>query len=334
MDWSKGYSARYTCHVVDTGTWRDTEEIKITGGTVKRTPEGLMQSADLSCVGYEPGLEQWVRVYLDAVQEGSNEHVAIFTGLATSPGWEYNGKIKTETLTCYSVLKPAEDILLPRGFYIPTGTNGAEAAKELLAVCPCPVDNSKDSPSLQAAIVAEENETNLSMVWKILEAINWRIMIYGDGSVMLTEKAADAVAELGETTNDAVEMTVSIDRDLFSCPNVFRAVMENLTAVARDERADSGLSVQNRGREIWAEETNVVLNTGESIAQYAARRLAELQTVAMTATYTRRYNPDIMPGDIIRMNYPTQQLEGLFVVTSQDIALGFNAATAEEVQTL
>ena len=50
MDWSKGYSATYYAKRVDPATWRDLETIKLTGGSIKREPSGLRESADIECV--------------------------------------------------------------------------------------------------------------------------------------------------------------------------------------------------------------------------------------------------------------------------------------------
>ena len=131
MDWSKGYSASYYMTRVDPATWRDIERIEITGGSIKRNADGLMQSADVDCVNYQRG-EIWVRIYLDTNQAGAHAHEALFTGLATSPERSYNGRMSTSALNGYSVLKPADDVILPRGWYAPAGMNAAEQVAKLL----------------------------------------------------------------------------------------------------------------------------------------------------------------------------------------------------------
>ena len=129
-----------------------------------------------------------------------------------------------------------------------------------------------------------------------------------------------------------IEPSIAVEYDWYSCPNVFRAVQDDLSAVARDDDPDSPLSTVSRGREIWAEETSCDFNTGESIAEYAVRRLKELQSIAVTASYERRYHPDVLAGDVIRLRYPAQGLDGLYKVTSQSIELGYGAKTSEEVK--
>ena len=337
MDWSKGYSARYYVTVVDPLSWRDGESLNITGGSIKKSDSDLIESADLNFVNYAETKEQYLRVWLDAKQENSSSHIPLFTGLATSPSRDINGHRITNTAQCYSVLKPAQDVLLQRGWYAPYDTNAVLLVKELLKVCAAPIiiENGAET-KLEQAIIAENNENNLSMAWKILSAIKWRIKIGGDGTITICEKAdsnKEPSATFSSLTNDILEPTISIEYDWYECPNVFRAVMDNTFAVARDDDPDSPFSTDPncRGREVWAEETNCNLNENETIAQYAQRRLKELQKVSMNISYDRRFIPDIVVSDIVRLDYPAQKITGQFIITSQSIDLGYSARTSEEV---
>ena len=105
-------------------------------------------------------------------------------------------------------------------------------------------------------------------------------------------------------------------------------------AIARDDRPDSIFSTVSRGREIWAEETSASLNAGESIAEYAIRRLKELQNVHRTITYNRRFFPDIYCGDIVNLNYMQQDISGNYRVKNQKITLGYNCTVNEEVEVI
>lgn len=332
MDWSKGYSAAYYIRRVDPTTWRDMETIEITGGSVKRELTGLRESADIECSNYHVDIEQWIRVYMDTIQGGSNGHTALFTGLATSPCDDIDGVVVTNTLECYSVLKPAEDVLLPRGWYAAGGRSGSDIVKELLSVSPAPITVAEGAPRLSNHIIAEDGETRLSMADKVLEAINWRIRISGDGSIGIEPAAEEALAEFDPVSNDIIEPQIKVVADWYACPNVVMAIADDLTAIARDE-SDGPLSVTGRGREVWLQESGVDLADSESIADFAKRRLKEAQTVALTASYDRRYIPDLIPGDMVRMRYQKQGLNGVFRIDSQSIDLGYNARTSEEIVT-
>jgi len=204
--------------------------------------------------------------------------------------------------------------------------------KDLLSCIPAPVTSEGDAPGLQTSIIAEDGETRLSMAERVLAAIGWRMRIGGDGTIELLPKPDDVSVQFDPTSRDVLEPTIKVDYDWYECPNVFRAVQEDLSAVARDDSPDSPLSTVSRRREVWAEETSCELNTGESISEYAVRRLGELQRVRLAAGYDRRYDPDILVGDLVRLRYPAQGLDGVFRVTSQKIELGYSAKTSEEVE--
>lgn len=331
MNWNKGFSAQYYATFVDTITWRDTDKFQITGGAVKRTDSGLMQSADIDCINYSEKSEKWVRVYLDTSQEGNSAHVPIFTGLAINPQKNMNGTLVSNTLECYSVLKAADDVLLPVGYYVMAGTNGGAEIAKLLEATPAPVEVEENSPRLSQTIVAEDGETNLSMAQKVLAAINWRFKINGDGTILVCSPTTQISATFDPLNNDSIKPQIKLANDWFSCPNVFRAISGDTSATARDDSEDSPLSTVNRGREVWAQEKDIVLNQNETLAEYASRRLKELQQHYISVSYERRFHPDVQPTDAINLHYPGQGLDGIYYVTSQTIDIGHGAETSEEV---
>ena len=91
------------------------------------------------------------------------------------------------------------------------------------------------------------------------------------------------------------------------------------------------LSTVNRGREIWKEETGVVLSSGETLIEYAARKLKEAQSPSRKLNYNRRYYEDITVGDVVSLNYPVHELVGEYRIISQSIELGTGCRTTEEV---
>lgn len=331
MNWGKGFTASYYAYIVDAKTWRETELLQITDGSISRSNSGLRDSADITCINYSDR-EQYVRVYLDVQQNGASEHVPIFTGLTSAPSRDIDGIVETDKIECYSVLKAAEDVLLQRGYYVPAEVDGGRIITDLLSVTPAPVEVVGESPALQSSVIAEDGETHLSMVDKVLDAINWRMRILGNGTIQILPQAEETVRTFDPFNADVLEPDLTITRDWYECPNVLRAVSGDLVAVVRDDSEDSPLSTVNRGREVWAEESNVSLNTGESIAEYALRRLKELQLIETTANYTRRYDPDVLVSDRVRLNYPRQGLNGVYEITSQKITMGYGCTTDEEVK--
>lgn len=331
MNWNNGFSATYYATFVDPSTWRDIERFEIISGSVTRGKTGLRDSADVTCRTYDPERERWIRIYLDAKQADSGAHEAIFTGLATSPEVKLNGNVKEYPLQCYSVLKPADDIILPRGWYAPAGAEGGRVVAQLLSVCPCPVEVSSESPTLSQSVIAEENDTNLTMADKILSAINWRLRMHGDGTVEIAPQAVEPSATFDVLDNDSIEPELSFAHNWFDCPNCFRAIRDDVSAEARDDDPASPLSTVSRGREVWEQETSSDLSNNESIGEYAIRRLKELQSSYIKISYSRRFFPDLLVGDTVRLHYPGQGIDGVFDISNQSVEMSHGARTQEEV---
>lgn len=330
MDWTKGFSAAYYVSIVDPTTWKDTERLEITSGSISFTNEGLRSASDFECTEYDSDRELWVRIWLDARQEGESGHVPLFTGLASAPDRDINGRSESMKIQCCSVLQPAQDVLLMRGWYAPKNIRASIIIEDLLKVTPAPIEIEGTTPRLYEPIVAEEGENHLTMTDKILTAIGWRMSIKGDGSILIRPMPADAVAIFDPMVNDVIETKLSESYDWQTAPNVIRASTEARSVIIKDE-SDSILSVPSRGREIWIEESDVNLNDGESLEGYAERRLKEEQNINRTVSYTRIYNPDILVTDLVDLRYPAQNIDGQFRIESQNITLGYGASVSEEV---
>lgn len=342
MDWSKGYSAKYYATIVDKKTMKDLNiddlsknRIEIVDGTIQRSIDGLRESADITCEGYQLNKELYIRVWLDTYQNGRFSHTPLFTGIASSPSRNIQGRLEKTAMQCYSMLKLADDILLPRGWYAPYDASSSGLIRSLLSVVGTDIDIQGEPPTLDHSIIAESGETNLTMVDKILASVNWRMRVDGLGNIIVQPADPNSIRKVLFTFdslgNDIIEPSLSIDYDWFNTPNVMRVVVDNDYSVAIDDDPDSPLSIVNRGREIWAEDTSENLNANESISEYAFRMLREYQQASTTISYDRRYIPDLYPYDSIRLNYPAQGLFGTYLITSQTITLGYNARTSEEV---
>lgn len=326
MNWNSDYVSRFYAEFVDPVTWRDIGRFEIENGSVSRQNTGLRQSASMNVDEFDDFTETLVRIYVDAVQGENIEHVPLFTGYAMNPTVQVNGNIRTQNIECYSVLKPAEDILLPRGWYAQRGALGSVVIRDLLSVLKAPIEIAAES-QLDHNIVAENNETRLSMVDKLLNAVGNVLTISGDGTVSITPKSNEVVMVFNPDDNDVIEPTLMVEHNWFDAPNVFRAVMDNVSATERDDSESSELSTVNRGREVWRQE-DVAELSNETLAQYAKRRLKEAQAVGTKLSYTRRYNPNIQIEDVIGLNYP--QIQGNYRITSQSWNLSHSMETSEE----
>jgi len=334
MDWSKGYEARYYLSILDKETMRDMDKLELVSGSISRSLTDLRESASFDCVRYPfNNEEKYIRVWLDTVQDGSSGHTPLFTGIATSPKDKYSGNLRTNTVEMYSVLKIAEDVLLSRGWYAPVDANGAKLVKTLLSIINVDIfiEETETQPILSQSIIAEQNENHRSMADKILSAINWRLKLDGYGNIYLGPLNKNPKIIFSSNENDVLETSVDVSYDWYSAPNILRATIDDTSAIARDDDPKSPLSIINRGREVWFEDSDVNLNANETLAEYAQRMLKEYQQVATNISYDRRYWPNVYPGDVVNLNYPAQNISGDFLVSSQSITLGPNAKTSEEV---
>lgn len=330
MDWNKGFSSSYFFSKVDPISWRDNGEFNVTDGSIARDSSGdLLQSADVT-MSSDPG-EAWIRIYLLVRQNGEQLRIPLFTGLTSDPTRNIDGRRNTFDVACYSTLKPCSDILLPAGWYTPSGIAGAQMVKNLLKDTPANITCEDNSPALSTYIVAEQGETKLSMAQKILSAIGWEMIIDGNGDIFVRKVPTEFSVSFSSKYNDILELSASDKKDWFSCPNVLRVVNNDVSMTVRDDDPDSPLSTVSRGREIWVEERNAALTEGETLGHYAHRRLKELQSPVRNISYHRRFMPDIYPGDIIRLDYPENGLVGEYKIDSQNIQLTHGASTEETV---
>ena len=329
IDYGNGISAKYYVARVNPQTWADAGEISISSGSItKKAGSDLVESAEIT-VNEDIGTESWVRVYLIASQGGAMERVPLFTGLVSSPSRNINGFMETRKLDCYSVLKVAADILLPVGWFAPARTNGGELIRILLSDLPCPVELDEGSPNIISSFVAGNNDSKLSVAQDIAEAINWQIKVHGDGSVRICPKPLTISGTFDNIENDIIETSVTDNRDIFSVPNVLRVTLNGSSATARDDDPDSVYSTVNRGREVWKNE-DAKLAAGESLGEYAVRRLKEMQNPSRKLSYTRRFQPDVDVNDLVSIIYPKQSIGDVFRVQSQTIELSHGAKVKEE----
>ena len=339
MDWSKGLTARYRGFIVDPTTWKDVEEIEIQSGSISKSEDSLRESADIQVPNYNSEKEEWIRIYLDARQESDSFYGPIFTGLISAPTKNYEGVVQRSTLKCYSVLKPASDILLPKGYYVSYGANTYNELLNLLSVIDgTPINliefDDEPIPDIPQTIIAEAGETKLSMADRILYSIGWVMRIGGDGSINISKLEDEPSLYFDADEFDSLEIKVDISNNWFDCPNVFRAIQGEYSAIAIDDNPDSPLSIPNRGREIWMEETNATPFIGESLSEYAERRLSEEQQISISASYSRRFHPDANVSDVILLKYPDQGLNGIFYIASQTITIGYSPTVSEVVYKL
>lgn len=335
MNWNSGYSSLFELKKVDPVSWLDAGSFDFTSGSINRTNSGLLESADLSMTE-NPG-ECWIRIYLKARQEGGSDRIALFTGLTSTPSRDIDGTRTSYPVEVYSVLKPVADVFVPLGYYAPAGASAGALVADLLKVGAAPVVVDAESPVLIDAVVSEDDMSRLDMAWLILNAVGWRLRITGDGVVHIAP-AADQVSAVFDTEdNDVIENSITDSQDWFSVPNCIRVISGEQHIEFKNEDPDDLTSTETRKKnrggsgEIWMSDKSPTTGSNESLAEYSIRKLSEAQAPARKISYTRRYRPNVLPGDIVGLHFPVIGIDDTFKVESQTVELAYGCRTKEEV---
>lgn len=330
MNWNQGYCSTWRLYSVDRATWGDGDEIKklVSASVTKDSESSLIEDADITIDG-EP-INGYVRLVLEANNTEGAARVDVGTFLVTSPKRSINGQLISIDLECYSVLKPADDKMLPPGWYFPEGGDPIAGASELLGgVLQCPVIPSESDIKTDEVKVAESNETILSMVKYLLTDTDYFIDINGKGEVTIKKKSDAIVVSFDTEDNDILMPDITDESDIFDIPNILRVSDSNgnyETIVNDDE--NSSTSVKNLGWEKWSAE-QLSLDSDESLLSKGAERLEELSKSTRKISYKREYNPEIKVNDMALYLLPHQGIIGSFRIISQSISIGAGATVSE-----
>lgn len=334
MDWSQAYTVEWRLAKVDKDTWADGHEI----GTVKAV------SIERSCTEDVPLLESasiqveiplgeewedgWYRFEGLFTQNGEHERVAMGTFLVEAASDRVDFGTQYSTMDGWSVLKPAADVYMALGDYVPMGVDGAKHAAELLRGCtPAPVEVDA-SFTLGDHVAYGKDASVLKVVWDLLDAGNCCMRISGDGTIRISAKPKG-----GSYADSEKLIFPGVDRelDLTSIPNVYRAYSETTWAEAVNDDPESRVSTVSRGRRVEKVDTSPTRVNGETLAQYCARRLEEESTLFRSFTYTRELDPDARPFDISSDSLPNIGMDGDLRIASQSLECGASCKVTQTV---
>lgn len=325
MDWTRGYSCRWRAFEVDPATWADAAELGgVASASVERAQWG--QSGTLA-IDSSPGTgwpERYVRLSAYVTQAGSTERVDVATLLCSSAGGEAAGALDALDVTGRSVLAPAESERMPRGSFVPAGTDGALwCADELAARLAAPVSVDGGGFTLDDAVVFDLGATVMDAVRLVLEAGGWCLRIDGSGRVAVCGRPSEPALLLDPAGARVIVPGVSHSLDWSGVPNRYTAVFGTHACSAVNDDAASPVSTVARGYTVDAEcDTGPVRVGGESQEAYCARRLAEESTLREHREWTREWCPGVMPWSVVRGAVPSAGIEGDFTVERQSIECG------------
>lgn len=323
MDFSRGYTAAFRAVRLDS-SWAETgsigalSSVSITRDSSSDAP--LLDSADIDLDAPAVG-ECYVRIYMDAAQDGSTTSFPLGTFLLESSGSEMGVGSEWSSAELWSVLKPADERTLPTGWYAHKGVVAANKAASLLRACvDAPVEVDPGSPSLADHYVSDGSKTYLAAAWALLPE-GWTIRTDGRGNVRIMETPQRPIA----IRESEIIGAVSESWDLAGVPNSVTVADDagNEYTVTNGDPF-SPTSTVARGRVIDGDGSGT-RNSGESLRSFARRLLSEQSRVTRTCTYDREYRDDVNVGDIVTI--PGK--EGTWKVTGQSMDCGCGVTVSE-----
>lgn len=330
MDWSQGYTSTFRLYSVNQSTWGDGDEIEhlVSASITKDSDSSLIEDANITLDG-EP-VKGYVRLVLEAKNTTGLARANLATILVTTPKKAINGTLKTIDLECYSVLKPADDKILPPGWYFPEGGDPIAGASELLADClKCPVESAESDIRTDEPKIAESNESALSMAQYLLKDTDYFISIDGRGCVSIKKKSDEIVKVFDTVENDVLMPDITDESDIFDIPNILRVTDSSgkyETIYNQDENSDT--SIENLGWEKWAVD-QVTLEYGETLLSKGNERMEELSKSTRKINYSREFDPGVSLNDVALLLLPQQGIIGTFRIVSQSLSIGKGVTVSE-----
>ena len=300
---------------IDEATWLPAdvvdgvESVSIRRSTGKDAP--LLESASLDVTGLLD--EGYYRVEM----ADGGIWTSVATMLFSPENPEYSKRAWGGGNSGRSVLAPASEKRFEPGSYAPRGADGAEWIAARLAECIVAPVETIGTFSLSEHAVFDIGASYLDGIWKVLDAVGWCMQVSGEGVVTVREIPAEPKMTVSESSGILMP-GISRTPIPVDTPNVLRVYDGDDMAEAVDDDPESPTSVQARGRVIEAVEDGPTRREGETLQQYAERRLAELTDVYETYS-VRREHAGMLPYDIWDSNLPEPGLCGLFRVTDQAI---------------
>lgn len=324
VDFSRAYTSTFSLRPVDPQTWTSGAPLEgLVSASVERDCTDEYPLLEAGSVELDMGVwdefpEGWYRIEMLAEQGGAVERHAVATLLMASSQSNMDHRLQTAHVEGQSVLKPAADRLMLVGTYAPKGCDGAQYAASLLRECtPAPVVV-EGSFTLDEHAVFGVGVSYAQAAWTVLKAADWCMQVDGDGTIRICPKPTEASMTL-ETQGRALMLPgAEKSADLSEVPNRYFAVDgEEVGQAVNDQGTATSVSV--RGRYVDHIDESPVKVNGETMTQYARRKLQELSTVTTEFSYTREFAPGVTCFDVLAGRVEEFGMEGAFRVLRQSL---------------
>ena len=331
VDWTKSYASDWRVMRVNEFTWADEETLKgvdsisISRDCTDDVP--LLETASFE-LSQEVGASfpfGFYRVEMVVRQNGSENLEILGTFLLGKTSRTTDKNRDVLSLSGQSVLWPASKMYMADGAFAVKGSDGAAYCVKLLrASLPFGVSiKAEGNFTLDDHIVFDHSSTYLDAVWSILDSAGWCIKLDGYGNITIQPKPDEISLYLDQAHACILFPEVNEDVDLTEIPNVYRIIDNDQTIEVVNDLSTSEVSTVNRlGIRIEEVEDSPDLINGESLEQYARRKLEESSTVVVQKQYEREYWPDVRPFDMVSGSIEGAGLVGDMRVLQQTLDCG------------
>lgn len=317
-DYLSSYSAGWRVRKMNVDTWLPEDEVSgIQKVSIKHDSADdapLMQSGDMETSGLIE--EGYYRIEM-LPDGGGLENIA--TLLFTPDGSEFDYEAWGGSATGVSVLAGASDTKFRQGAYASKGSDAAAYCASLLRSCiPAPVII-EDTFTLGDHVVHDLGSSYLDGIWDVLDAGGLCMQIDGSGTVSI-KRIPDEPDLIISAQNEKLLMpTIKQKLPLDDAPNVVIVYDDDQEAIAINDDPTSPTSIQARGRRIEEVEDSPTRKEGETLQQYADRKLQEDSEIYETYDIEREFWPGVFPYSLVRSNLPRTGITGDFRVMSQTL---------------
>lgn len=326
VDWLSSMQQTFEYYTVDPNTWKDVDKLTtVKSCTISRDLEAeTLGSATIDMT--ESMGESYIRVYLITVQNGITERHPLGTFLVQTPGFNFNGKIRNDTLDAYTPLLELKENPPPLGYSLFKGENIMSAAYRLVREhARAPVVAADCTTTLNNDFVADPNDKWITFISDLIVNAKYGFALDELGRILFAPQQNLAALQPVWTYDDGKQSIlyhdISVNNDLYGIPNVVEVIcsygseFDTKTYYARvvNDDSNSPVSTVSRGREILHRVTDpgfVAAPTEKQVELYAEQLLKTLSSIEGTISYTHGYCGTRL-GDCVRIDHSRAQLNGL-----------------------
>jgi hypothetical protein len=309
-------------YIVDPSTWRDSRRITtIKSFNIERDlSTATLGSASIECD--EIIDEQYVRVYLVAIQNGVTEKVPLGTFLVQTPSDGFDGKSSSISLDAYTPLIELKGVMPPIGYSLLKNQNIMDAAYTLCREnMRAPVVSTTNDKTLEKDFVSNLDDNWLTFLSDLISGAKFSFGLDELGRVIFEPNRDMASLQTVWTYDDddssILYPEIKNSRDLYEIPNVVEVVYSTgvgykYARVVNDD-PNSPVSTVTRGYTKTYRDTNPSFSgipTQKMIDDYAVQLLRNMSCLEHTITYSHGYCP-VRIGDCVLLNYKRAGLENV-----------------------